>query len=158
MSIMNTIGFSLGVLLFISSPVWAIYKWTDKNNVTHYGQFPPKGKKAQEIEVEAEAENPRTLNTLEKRTHTRKKPAQNQSTENKEKKPSADINSTTQNNDCAKAKQNLHILSNNKRIKIQDNGVYQILSENERQQQINGLNDLINVTCQGRRPKQQQQQ
>jgi len=151
MSIIRIAGSALVVLLMGSNPVWAIYKWTDENNVTHYDQFPPRNKKAQEIKIEKQ----KTPNSLGETAPARQSPGQNQSSEGAVEKVTAGGHSDTPNENCAKARQNLQILRNNKRIRIQDNGNYRILSEKERQQQMNGLKDRINATCQDG-PKQQQ--
>ena len=156
MSILRIIGSILVVLLIGSNPVWAVYKWTDENNVTHYSQQPPKGKKSQEIKIDKH----QTPTTPQKHAPGKEKTAQPQTSQKqtakaKAKPKTTDGNSTEQNRNCAKAKQNLHILSNNKRIQIKDNGTYRTLSEEDRQQQINGLKEQISAICQNT-PRQRQ--
>ncbi len=152
MSASKTFG-SVGILLLISlNPVWAAYKWTDKNNVTHYGQFPPRDKKAQKIDIKRH----KTPDSLRKQAPATPDPRQRQPVEDKTRINAAtDTRSAANDKNCAKAKHNLQILSHNKRIRIEDNGSYRVLSEKEREQQINGIKDRINATCQNN-PQQQQ--
>jgi len=156
MSILRIIGSILVVLLLCSNPVWAVYKWTDESNVTHYSQQPPKGKKSQEIRID----NHHTPTIPQKHAPGKEKPAQPQTSQKqtanaKTKGKTIHTHSTDQNKNCANAKQNLQILSNNKRIRIKDNGVYRTLSEEDRQQQINGLKEQISAICQNT-PRQRQ--
>ena len=152
MPFMKIIGSVLIVFLLASSPVSALYKWTDKNNVTHYDQFPPKNQKPQEIQIKPQ----KTPNESQKSTPTKKTPSNNQTSRDKAKDTSTSTNTADHDKNCAKARQNLQILGNNKRIRIKDNGNYRILPESERQQQINGLNDQINSTCQSIQKQSQQ--
>jgi hypothetical protein len=149
MSTLRTIGVILIVLLINSNPVWAVYKWTDENNVTHYSQQPPKGKKSQEIKIN----NHQTPTAPQQHTPSKEKsaqtqPSQKQTAEAKTRGNTTQTHSAAQNKNCANAKQNLHILSNNKRIRIQDSGTYRTLSEEDRQQQINGMKKQISAICQ----------
>lgn len=152
MSIMKIIGSVLVVFLLVSNPVLALYKWTDKNNVTHYDQFPPKNQKSQEIQMKPQ----KTPDKPPKSTPASKTPSDNQTSQDKAKNTSTSTNTAAKDKNCAKARQNLQILSNNKRIRIKDNGNYRILPESERQRQINGLNDQINSTCQSTQKQSQQ--
>ncbi len=156
MSILRIISSILVVLSIAPNPVWAVYKWIDENNVTHYSQQPPKGKKSQEIRIN----NHQTPTIPQKHSPGKEKPAQPQTsrkhtTKAKAQDKTTHTNAAAQNKNCANAKQNLQILSNNKRIRIKDNGAYRTLSEEDRQQQINGMKEQISAICQNT-PRQQQ--
>jgi catalase len=146
MSIIKIVGSTLVVLLVIvgSNSAWAVYKWTDKHNVIHYDQFPPKNQKAKKIKTKNQKGNfsqtksiPSTKTTVPKEASEEPRP----STQTKTK-------AIAYREDCAKAKRNLQILSNNQRIRIQDHGNYRVLSEQERQEQINGIKKKISGICQ----------
>jgi hypothetical protein len=126
-----------------STPAWAVYKWTDKNNVTHYGQFPPKGHKAKELITE-------TQTPLKKpaKGPLAQEPTNKNKATNKESKTTTEPGKTTQEENCTKARHNLQILVNNRRIRIEDNGSYRVLPEEERLQQIDALNEQIGTLCQ----------
>jgi len=152
MSIIKIVDSALVVLLVIvgSNSAWAVYKWTDKHNVIHYDQFPPKNQKAKKIKTKNQKGNfsqtksvPSTKTTVPKEASEEPLP----STQTKTK-------AIAYREDCAKAKRNLQILSNNQRIRIQDNGNYRVLSEQERQKQINGTKKKISGICQNN-PQQQ---
>lgn len=51
--------FSIGLLLFNQSVLAEMYKWTDKNNQVHYGQYPPDKYQAQAVaEPDTRADSP----------------------------------------------------------------------------------------------------
>ena len=147
----NIIGATLAVILLASNPVLAVYKWTDQNNVTHYDQFPPTGQQAEEIKTTGD----KVPKIPAKAPAADSSPQKNQAADgpadtsaDKQQKAAADRSAAMQKENCAKARQNLAILENNQRIRIPDKGDYRVLSEQERQQQINGLKERITATCQ----------
>jgi hypothetical protein len=146
MSIIKIVGSGLVVLLVIvgSNAAWAVYKWTDKHNVIHYDQFPPKNQKAKKIKTE----NRKEYSSQTKSVPPTKTAVQKEAS--KEPLPSTQTKTKAiaYREDCAKAKRNLQILSNNQRIRIQDNGNYRVLSKQERQEQINGIKEQISGICQ----------
>lgn len=151
MSIMKIAGAMLAVMLVTSPPLLAVYKWTDKNNVTHYDQFPPQGYQAEEIETKTGKAAKKPANTTPTEQSSRENRPSRESDDkpgDKEQEAAAERSAAIQKENCAKARQNLNILENNQRIRIQDKGEYRVLSEKERQKQIDSLQERIRTTCQ----------
>lgn len=110
----------------------SVYKWTDENGVTHFGDRQPTGKSSEKVNVRSGTSSQAAANS--------EKPQQRLEEMQKQKKAEAEQRRETaaqearrkqREANCATAQSNLDIIERNARIRIEENGQQRYLSPEE---------------------------
>ncbi|AGI26042.1 hypothetical protein H681_20875 [Pseudomonas sp. ATCC 13867] len=138
------------LLLALAPTVMAaqVYKWVDAQGVTHFGAQPPEGTSAATVNT----------NTTQPKSNfpppPPPKPAPPASgTDDKQKALDDKVRQEVANQDaaqaqrCSQARENLAQLKNNPRVRVQENGEYRRITEEERQQRISDSEKAIRESC-----------
>lgn len=123
----------------------AIHKWVDKNGVVHYSQEPPENTKSSKIYSEDLEQKP--IGFIPPKIRESTTPVQSED----EKNATAIRNQNSEQASaiCQSAKQNLHILKTNSRIrsKSEETGELVSMKEEDRQQEISTQQERIKLFC-----------
>ncbi|MEE2762066.1 MAG: DUF4124 domain-containing protein [Pseudomonadota bacterium] len=137
-------------LLIASAPGLAlaasVYKWTDENGVTHFGDRQPTGKNSEKVNIRSgnapSSSRPspqEQVNQIEEQrasdSISRREAAENEA---RQKQRQAN---------CETARSNLRIIDSNARIRVEDNGEQRYLSRNEIAEQRQKFKDIAEDSC-----------
>ena len=132
--------FSIGLLLFNQSVLAEMYKWTDKDNQVHYGQYPPDKYQAQAVaEPDARADNPPVVG----------KQISVKSVKKDSKPTSVKAKQKAQNTmRCAIAQKNIALLKKpHNIIRKKDGDQVSVVTHDERGTLIKTQQDLVDQYC-----------
>lgn len=141
-------GLLLAMLMAMSLPsvqATTIYKWVDKNGVTHFSQDPPPTENQTTEQLDAAKLEPQKLGSVAPTVTAEPAPtATNPSVENITARNAEQAKSI-----CEQAKFQLDVLNTHRRLQRQDEATGQIIemSEEERQQQIATQQQRIKLFC-----------
>lgn len=124
-----------------------MYRWVDENGTTVYSQSPPPSGKATEIKVQtATPTPPDNAPATQAESETQAAPEKTASGPSKEQ---IEESNRIKKENCAAARKNLDIYTNlgNRLIRTPD-GLYQRLTEEERQEKIKESQAQIDEFCQ----------
>lgn len=137
------ISFLLSLPTFSSATV--IHKWVDENGAVHYSQEPPENIKSSRIYSEDLEQKP--IGFIQPKIRESTTPVKSEDEKNATaiKKQNSEQASAI----CKSAKQNLHILKTNSRIrsKSAETGELVSMKEEDRQQEINTQQERIKLFC-----------
>jgi hypothetical protein len=125
----------------------AVYKWTDADGVTHFGDRQPTGTQAEQISVRSGQSS--VVNTTPSAQQQVNELEQRQQAASEESR-AADAAATRQaqrKTNCDAAQQNLEIISNNARIRISEDGEQRFLTPDEVSQQKQTYEDIAEQNC-----------
>ena len=125
----------------------AVYKWTDADGVTHFGDRQPTGTQAEQISVRSGQSS--VVNTTPSAQQQVNELEQRQQAASEESR-AADAAATRQaqrKTNCDAAQQNLEIISNNARIRISEDGEQRFLTPVEVSQQKQTYEDIAEQNC-----------
>lgn len=126
----------------------SVYKWTDENGVTHFGDRQPTGKNAEQVNVRSgtsrNAANNRTspqeqLNEIEER--------QQEETQQREETAVEEARRKQREANCATARSNLKVISSNARIRVEENGEMRYLNPEEIEEQRQKYEEIVTENC-----------
>lgn len=128
----------------------SVYKWTDENGVTHFGDRQPSGNKAEQINVRtsrpssgsggAERASPQErMNQLE----TRRQGQQQQ----REETAVAEARRKQRDANCATARSNLQMINRNARIQAEIDGELRYLTPEEIEEQRQKFEEIAEENC-----------
>lgn len=132
----------------------SVYKWTDENGVTHFGDRQPVGASSETINVRsgttsnASGSRPGAQQQLSEIREQQEKDAQ----QKKESAVEAARRKQREAN-CATAQANLDIINSNSRIRVEDDGEQRYLSPEEIAEQKNKYEEVVAENCE---PENQQ--
>lgn len=139
------LGLSCLALLISTQALAApIYKWVDKQGNTHFASQPPEDARATAI-------NPAIAPATESTQATVSEPAEDaeqQAIDQEVKQKVADEQKKLKDF-CKTQRQNLAQLNNNPRVKVEEEGQMRRLTEEERQEKIQAIEQSIKQECQG---------
>jgi len=126
----------------------AVYKWTDADGVTHFGDRQPTGTQAEQISVRS---GPSSFvnNNSSARQRVNELELEQQQTA-REASRAVDATATRQaqrKTRCDTVQQNLGIISNNARIRITEDGEQRFLTPDEVSQQKQAYEDIAGQNC-----------
>lgn len=139
----------LFLLVFIPlSSSSAVYRWTDNDGNTHYGERPPNRNEATHIQVprspKNNAEPAKKLKSL--RQEILQQTQDSKKIKSEKKKEEAERKRLLE--ECKALRETLVQYTNNPRISEKgEDGEYTILSQEQRQNQIRKINNKINDLC-----------
>ena len=124
----------------------SVYKWTDENGVTHFGDRKPTGKKSESVSIRTgkKTSSPRQsaqeqVEQLEENQASAEEDAQVKKVEEARRKQRAA--------NCRTAQTNLSLLQTGSRVKVQENGEERYLSQEEIQQKRDEFEKVAEENC-----------
>ncbi|HEA52328.1 hypothetical protein LCGC14_0675600 [marine sediment metagenome] len=132
----------------------SVYKWTDENGITHFGDRKPVGANSEKVNVRsgkssgAGASRP----SPQKRLGELEEQQQTEALKQKETAVAA-AQRKQQNANCKAARSNLKIIDNNARIRIEENGELRYLSTEEIEGQRTKLEEIAAENCKPEEPQ-----
>lgn len=149
---MTKLGLLLSIFLAtgaMTAHAESVYKWTDENGVTHFGDRQPTGKKSESVNVRSGTSH---SNGSEKSSPQDKVRAMDKAREEQQastqeaRKEEAEAKQRQKN--CEMARDNLKTISSHARIKITENGEQRYLSPEEIEQKKNEFQEVVERDCQ----------
>lgn len=137
--------------ILVAAPVAAsaasVYKWTDKQGVTHFGDRQPTGQQAERVNVRSgtssggqQGQSPQEqLEDLEAR--------QADEAEKREESAVEEARRKQREANCATARSNLRILDRNSRIRVEEDGEQRYLSPEEIDEQRQKFQEIADENC-----------
>ena len=144
------LAFLLVLLLSISAPAHAIYKWVDEKGVTHFSEHPPPdGKKAQKIEpkVTPPSSDAKPTDWKQREQEMRKKKIESEQ-KDEYQKAKAQNNAAERHNRCVYARRELHVLEKQVPIySVNEKGDRVYMEDKERPAEIARWKRAISEYC-----------
>ena len=146
---MNRKILSLAVLLVVApalSPAASVYKWTDEEGVTHFGDRQPSGRQSESVSVrtgkrsEDSRQSPQEQVEALENEEAEKAGQQEESAADEARRKQREAN-------CETARSNLDILQRNSRIRIEEDGEQRYLSEEEIEEQSKKFEGIADENC-----------
>jgi len=110
----------------------SVYKWTDENGVTHFGDRQPTGAKAERVNVRSGTSSDAAGNRQSPQQRLQNMQEQQAGEAEQRQETAAEEASRKQREaNCATAQSNLDVIDRNARIRVEDNGEQRYLSEAE---------------------------
>ncbi|MEX2515563.1 MAG: DUF4124 domain-containing protein [Gammaproteobacteria bacterium] len=146
-SLLNTI--LLAVLSLSASAVSAeIYKWTDEDGVTHYGQKPPAEQAAESFRLPSSVSSQSQPADESEAAEELKESEDTSGQTEAEKRVNKQKEIQAKKQNCENARKALENLKNRPRIQyINDEGERAFFTDEERQKRINEAQDIANRNC-----------
>jgi hypothetical protein len=146
-----TIQLKTMALLLAMVPAMAnatvVYKWTDADGVTHFGDRQPTGTQAEQISVRSGQSNLVNSNSSAQQQLNELEQRQRAASEESRAFDAAATRQAQRKTNCDAAQQNLEIISNNSRIRITENGGQRFLTPDEVSQQKQTYEDIVEQNC-----------
>jgi hypothetical protein len=146
-----TIQLKTMALLLAMVPAMAnatvVYKWTDADGVTHFGDRQPTGTQAEQISVRSGQSNLVNSNSSAQQQLNELEQRQRAASEESRAVDAAATRQAQRKTNCDAAQQNLEIINNNSRIRITENGEQRFLTPDEVSQQKQTYEDIVEQNC-----------
>lgn len=126
----------------------SVYKWTDENGVTHFGDRQPAGAQSEKVNVRSGTASgsasgrptpQQRVNQLEEQQQA-DAVSRRQAAEEEARQKQRQAN-------CETARTNLQVISNNARIRIEENGEQRYLSQEEIAEQRQKFEEIADKNC-----------
>jgi hypothetical protein len=124
-----------------------VYKWTDADGVTHFGDRQPTGTQAEQISVRSGQSSVVNNNSSPQQQVDELEQRQQAASEESLAADAATTRQTQRKTNCDAARQNLEIISNNARIRISEDGEQRFLTPDEISQQKQTYEDMVEQNC-----------
>lgn len=125
----------------------SVYKWTDDQGVTHFGDRQPAGRASEQVSVKtgksrANAERRSPQEQLEAIDNTREQEdrRENLSAVEEARRKQREAN-------CATARSNLDVINSNARIRVEENGEQRYLDPEQIQEQREKFEEIAEENC-----------
>ena len=142
-----TITITLLMALLALPASAAMYKWSDANGETQYGQFPPAGVNATRIKSDPEPKSAPARKPLEEQVKELDKQMEQQKAA-KEETAAKKQNATIRKQNCENARSNMTQLDyGGHRLARMPDGSYERLTEEQKQEMIKKNQDAIKEFC-----------
>lgn len=126
----------------------SVYKWTDENGVTHFGDRQPNGQSSEKVNVRS--------GTASKATSERQSPQERmtdleerQQGEAEQRRESAaqEARRKQREANCATARSNLDVIDSNARIRVEEDGEQRYLSPEEIAEKRGQFEEMAEENC-----------
>lgn len=126
----------------------SVYKWTDENGVTHFGDRQPTGQTAEQVSVRSGTSKGAGVQRRSPQEQLGELQEQ-QATEQQKRKESAVEEARRKQREatCATARSNLEVISSNARIRVEENGETRYLNPEEIEQQRQKFQEIADENC-----------
>lgn len=151
----RTLFFAMAIALASGAvSAGSVYKWTDDQGVTHFGDRQPAGKQAESINIRTGGSS-----GGEKRSspQERLEQLQGQQAEQAEQKKLSAVEEARQKQraaNCETARSNLNILSSTSRIRVEEDGEQRYLSPEEIEEKRQQFQEIADKNCGEEQPQE----
>ncbi|MBW4936390.1 DUF4124 domain-containing protein [Marinobacter sp. F4206] len=126
----------------------SVYKWTDENGVTHFGDRQPTGKQSERVNVRSGTATKAASNKAspQERLGDMQKEQENEAVAGREA-AEQEARKKQRAANCETARSNLEIIDSNARIRVQDNGEQRYLKPQEIADQRQKFQEIADENC-----------
>ncbi|SFN45508.1 DUF4124 domain-containing protein [Marinobacter pelagius] len=126
----------------------SVYKWTDENGVTHFGDRQPTGSKAEQVSVRSGkgSTNASNRTSPQEQVQAMEQEAEKRELTERERAEMEAIRKQREAN-CATAQSNLRIIDSNARIQVEEDGERRYLSPEEIAEQRMRFEEIAEENC-----------
>lgn len=148
---MNKKILALAVCVFLT-PVFAtaqsVYKWTDEDGVTHFGDRKPTGTQSESVSIRTGKRSGSSAATASPQQRVEQlNQAQAQTQEEERQNAAEEARQKQRAANCETAQNNLALISSGSRIKVQENGEERFLTPEEIQQKREQFQKIADMNC-----------
>lgn len=146
---MNTKIFTLAVLLVTApaiSSAASVYKWTDENGVTHFGDRQPTGQLSESVSIRTGKRSENNRQSPQEQVRALENEEAEQA-ERQQESAAEEARRKQREANCETARSNLSILQRNSRIRVEEDGEQRYLSEQEIEEQRQKFEEIANENC-----------
>ncbi|MEC9040486.1 MAG: DUF4124 domain-containing protein [Pseudomonadota bacterium] len=126
----------------------SVYKWTDENGVTHFGDRQPTGRNAEQVNVRSgtiQGAGVQRRSAQEQLDELQEQQAAEQ--QQREESAVEEARRKQREANCGTARSNLEVINNNARIRVEENGETRYLSPEEIEQQRQKFQEIADENC-----------
>lgn len=146
---MNRKILTLAVLL-VAAPTMtsaaSVYKWTDENGVTHFGDRQPTGQQSESVSIRTGKPSESNLQSPQEQVKALEEQEAEQAVRQEESAVEEARRKQREAN-CETARSNLSILQRNSRIRVEEDGEQRYLSEEEIAEQRTKFEEIAEENC-----------
>jgi hypothetical protein len=133
----------------------SVYKWTDENGVTHFGDRQPTGAKAERVNVRSGTSSDAAGNRQSPQEQLQNMQEQQAGeAEQRQETAAEEARRKQREANCATAQSNLDVIDRNARIRVEDNGEQRYLSEAEIAEKRAEFERIAEENCGPEKPQQ----
>ncbi|WP_417546121.1 DUF4124 domain-containing protein [Marinobacter sp.] len=126
----------------------SVYKWTDENGITHFGDRQPVGANSETVNVRSGTSSSAAANRPSPQKRLGEFQEQQQKEADREKETAVEAARRKQRvANCESARSNLKVIDSNARIRIEENGELRYLSPEEVAEQREKLEEIATENC-----------
>lgn len=129
----------------------SVYKWTDENGVTHFGDRQPTGTKSESVSIRT-GKPSGSGSTSSTSPQQKVQQLEEQQAENQENQKMTAVEEARQKQrqaNCATARSNLDVMSRNARIRVEEDGEQRYLSPEEIEEKREQFKEIAEANCNG---------
>ncbi|MCK2151370.1 MULTISPECIES: DUF4124 domain-containing protein [Marinobacter] len=126
----------------------SVYKWTDENGVTHFGDRQPTGTQSEKVNVRSGSASPAAssrpspterVNALEEQ--------EQEAAEQRRQSAAEEARQKQREANCSTAQANLDVMARNARIRIEENGEQRYLTQEEIAEKRTQFEEIVAENC-----------
>ena len=126
----------------------SVYKWTDENGITHFGDRQPVGANSETVNVRSGMSSSAAANRPSPQKRLGEFQEQQQKEADREKETAVEAARRKQRvANCESARSNLEVIDSNARVRIEENGELRYLSPEEVAEQREKLEEIATENC-----------
>ncbi len=126
----------------------SVYKWTDENGITHFGDRQPVGANSETVNVRSGTSSSAAANRPSPQKRLGEFQEQQQKEADREKETAVEAARRKQRvANCESARSNLKVIDSNARIRIEENGEMRYLDPEEIAEQREKLEEIAAENC-----------
>ena len=126
----------------------SVYKWTDEDGVTHFGDRQPSGTQSEKVNVRSGSASPSSTNRPSPTERVEALEEQEQEAAEQRREAAAEEARQKQREaNCAAAQENLQVMANNARIRIEENGELRYLTPEEISEKREQFETIVAENC-----------
>ncbi|MCK0164990.1 DUF4124 domain-containing protein [Marinobacter sp. S6332] len=148
---MNRKALMLTLLIAVAPSVAmsaSVYKWTDEDGVTHFGDRQPVGSNSETVNVRSGTSSAASNNRPSPQERLGELEEQKRKEAEREKESAVEAARRKQREaNCETARSNLEVIQNNARIRIEENGEMRYLTPEEIDEQRKKLEEIAAKSC-----------
>lgn len=146
---MNRKILTLAVLLVTApamSSAASVYKWTDEEGVTHFGDRQPSGQQSESVSIRTGKRSEGNRQSPQEQVKALEEQESEQA-EQKEESAADEARRKQREANCETARSNLSILQRNSRIRVEEDGEQRYLAEDEIEEQRKKFEEIADENC-----------
>jgi hypothetical protein len=126
----------------------SVYKWTDENGVTHFGDRQPTGTLAETVNIRTGGSSGGQASRMSPQQQVQELQERQQAEDEQREETSAEEALRKQREaNCATARSNLEVIESNARIRVEENGEMRYLTPEEIEEQRKQFEEIASENC-----------